>query len=83
MDGFACVSPLIVSSLEGTVANASFRGGGYGANLAQKPHLGSALSHFFLRDLQNLQAFGAFPRLESGLTACMMNEDEMKTANVG
>lgn len=43
-----------------------------GVYLAQKPHLGSALSHFFLRDLQNLQDFGAFSKLDSGLGACMM-----------
>jgi hypothetical protein len=53
-----------------------------GAYLAQKPHRGSALSHFFLRDLQDLQAFGAFSKLDSRLAACMMNEDEIKTSNV-
>lgn len=54
-----------------------------GAYLAQRPHLGSALSHFFLRDLQNLQVLGAFPRLDSALTACMMDQGDEKTANFG
>jgi hypothetical protein len=43
--------------------------------LAQGEHLGSALSHLLLPDLQDRQACGARSRLESQLGVCMMCVD--------